>query len=146
MHKDKVKSEQDEKAAFASNVAISGTNVLREWYAACQKYPCISFWADRTHPEWNRRIDGYYSIIYQASNGLIPSEYLKARGKEIEDYAQRLIQEYIMAGMPEVPIDDKINFAKVVFRAEEITDDLKGDVTECSQGVHTSKEDWGFDP
>lgn len=137
---------QGKKVEFSNNISFSGTNVLKEWYAACQKYPSLSFWADRTHPEWNRRIDGYYSIIYQASMGFIPREYLTARGKEIEDHAQKLIQEYIMAGMPEVSIDDKVNFAKVVFRAEEITDDLKGDVTECPQGVHTSKEDWGFDP
>ncbi len=51
-----------------------------------------------------------------------------------------------MAGMPEVPIDDKVNFAKVVFRAEEITDDLKGDVTESPQRVCGPQETWEFDP
>jgi hypothetical protein len=146
MYHVKESNQQGKKVEFSNNISFSGTNVLKEWYAACQKYPSLSFWADRTHPEWNRRIDNYYSIIYQAAMGIIPREYLVARGKDIEDHVQKLIQEYIMAGMPEVPIDDKVNFAKVVFRAEEITDDLKGDVTECSQKVCSPQEVWEFDP
>jgi hypothetical protein len=101
----------------AARIAASTFN---EWYATLRKWPGLDFWAMKAFPEWPRRIDNYYSIVYQSTKGTVSLDYLKMKTQEMTRTAREIIDAYQAAGCPEVKYDEVVDYAKAIFNAEEI--------------------------